>query len=242
MIQTHIPSNILTYGKALLQAPWRFNLVFISLVAGVSHDFLTRVLHKRYSWKELFRIVFNSHVLEQGYLIIDETDVDKSYAKAITGLSWIFSHRKNKHIFGLHIVVICWTNKTITIPLAWKIYQKESGKTKIDLAIELIEYCLFHLHISPKAFLFDAFYASETLLKYLKTYMINHSFHNYLKTDCLTTFPYQNTKKVFRIGQKWDISRGRFKYRSSETERSITSPTRLVLREKNNLLPTKSGG
>lgn len=125
---------IVTYGKALLQAPWRFNLMYVSLVAGVSHDWLTRGLHKSYHWKELLRLLVASRLLEQGYLIIDETDVDKSYAKVITGLSWIFSHRKNKHIFGLHIVVICWTNKTITIPLAWKIYQKGSGKTKIDLS------------------------------------------------------------------------------------------------------------
>ena len=194
MTQTNIPSNILTYGKALLQAPWRFNIVFVSLVAGVSHDFLTRALHKKYSWKELLKNMLNTHLFEKGYLIIDETDVDKSYAKAITGLSWIFSHRKNKHIFGLHMVVICWTNKTITIPLAWKIYQKRSGKTKIDLAIELIEYCLFHLRIDPNAFLFDAFYASESLLKYLKNH--NQSFFSQLpKNRLFNNMPLSKHKK-----------------------------------------------
>ncbi len=183
MIQTHIPTTIVTYGKALLQASWRFNLVYLALVIGVSHDALTRALHQKYQWKELLRVVCSKRLLESGYLIIDETDIDKSYAKAITGLSWIFSHRKNKHIFGLHIVVLCWTNKIVTIPLSWKIYQKGSGKTKIDLAIELINYALFHLHIKPKAFLFDAFYASEKLLKHLKRH--NQSFFSQLPKNRL---------------------------------------------------------
>jgi hypothetical protein len=112
-------------------------------------------------------LLLETKVLTDGYLIIDETAVDKSFAAKIACLGWIFTHRKNKYIYGLHVVVVAWTNDTITIPLAWKIYDKQSGKTKLDLAEELITYCLFTLRLRPKAWLFDAFYASEHLLKYL---------------------------------------------------------------------------
>lgn len=142
-------------------------MVYLSLYAKRSHDFLTRGLQERYSWKEIFRTLLSGRALNQGYLIIDETDIDKSFAEKIQCLSWIFSNRKKKYIFGLHLVVLAWTNGPMTLPLAWKIYQKDSGKTKIDLAMELLRYALFTLNIYPRAVLFDAFYSAEKLLKFL---------------------------------------------------------------------------
>ena len=166
-----LPEFIVAYATALLSAPWRFTLVYLSLFANTSHDFLTRGIKERYHWKTLLQLLLSNRLLSEGYIIIDETDVDKSFGDKIPCLGWIYSHRKNKYIFGLHIVVIVWTNTKITIPLGWKIYKKDCGITKIDLAMQLIQYCLFTLKIKPKAFHFDSFYASETLLKYL----INHN-------------------------------------------------------------------
>ena len=165
-----LPRFIVAYATALLSAPWRFSLVYLSLFSNTSHDFLTRGLQKKYSFKTILSTLLNNHILSSGYLIIDETEVDKSFAEKIPCLGWLWSHRQNKYIFGLQLVVVCWTNGKVTIPVAWKIYQKDSGKTKITLAQELIRYCLFTLRIKPKAWLFDSFYASEALLKYL----INH--------------------------------------------------------------------
>lgn len=166
-----LPKFIVAYATALLSAPWRFSLVYLSLFSNSSHDFLTRGLQKKYSFKTILSTLLNNHILASGYLIIDETEVDKSFAAKIPCLGWLWSHRQNKYIFGLQLVVICWTNTKITIPIAWKIYKKDSGKTKINLAQELISYCLFTLRIQPKAWLFDSFYAAEPLLKYL----INHN-------------------------------------------------------------------
>lgn len=163
-----LPTFIVAYATALLSAPWRFTLVYLSAFSNTSHDFLTRGLKQKYSFKQLLQTVLSNKALDEGYILIDETDVDKSFAKHIQGLSWIYSHRKNKYIFGLHIVVMVWTNGKITLPLAWKIYSKQSGKTKITLALELIDYSLNKLKIKPKAFLFDSFYAAEPLLKYLQ--------------------------------------------------------------------------
>lgn len=167
-MQTYsLPKFILSYAGALLSAPWRFTLVYLSLVTGVSHDVFTRGLQKQYPWKELLINLVDKKLLDSGYLIFDETDIDKSFAGIIQGLSWLFSHRKNKFILGYHLVVVVWTNNIITIPLGWKLYQKDSGKTKIDLALELMRYCLFNLNIHPKAWLFDSFYSAEDILKFL---------------------------------------------------------------------------
>jgi putative transposase len=165
-----LPKFIEVYLHSLLSAPWRFNLCYLSLVSKRSHDWLTRNLKKKYHFKHLLKILLSKRSLDDGYIVIDETDVDKSFAQNIPGLSWIYSNRKGKHIFGFHLVAAVWTNEEVTIPLGWKIYKKGGDETKLDLALKLIKYCLWNLNIQPKTFLFDSFYASEKLLKYL----INH--------------------------------------------------------------------
>jgi len=202
----HLPRFIVPYAKALLSAPWRFTLVYLSTYAGKSHDFLTRGLKEKYSWKEVFRTLLSGRLLHQGYLIIDETDIDKSFAEKIPCLSWIFSNRKKKYIFGLHLVVMVWTNGTITIPIAWKIYQKGNGKTKIDLAMELISYALFTLNIAPKAFLFDAFYSAEKLLKLLTVH--NQIFYSQLPKN--RKFEYEPLSKHNK-GRPYWMNVGRIK-------------------------------
>ena len=162
-----LPKFIEVYLNALLSAPWRFNLVYLSLVSRRSHDYLTRNLRKKYHFKDLLKLLLGRVNLNDGYVVIDETDVDKSFATKMKGAGWIFSNRKKKYVFGYHVVVAVWTNEEITIPLGWKIYKKGGEKTKLDLAQELMNYTLKNLDIKPKAFLFDSFYASEKILKYL---------------------------------------------------------------------------
>lgn len=162
-----LPKFVDIYLHALLSAPWRFTLVYLSLVSGKSHDYLTRNLKKKYHFKEILKLLLSKRDLNDGCIVIDETDVDKSFGENLPNLGWIYSNRKKKHIFGLHVVTMVWTNGKISLPLSWKIYEKGGGKTKLDLALELIKYSLWNLNINPKAFLFDSFYASEELLKYL---------------------------------------------------------------------------
>jgi hypothetical protein len=162
-----LPKFLDIYLHALLSAPWRFTLCYLSILTKKSHDYLTRNLRKKYNFKEILKLLLSTRALDQGYIIIDETDVDKSFGEKLPRLGWIFSNRKKKYIFGLHIVVAVWTNGEITIPLNWKIYKKGGEETKLDLAQKLIDYCLWNLNINPKAFLFDSFYASEKILKHL---------------------------------------------------------------------------
>jgi len=89
-------------------------------------------------------------------------------------LGWIFSHRKNKSIFGYHLVVLAWTNGEITIPITWRVYKK-GGTTKPDIGYELIRFAYYQLGIRPKAYLFDSLYASAKILKFLNSR--NQIFH-----------------------------------------------------------------
>jgi hypothetical protein len=202
-----LPKFIVTYSHALLSAPWRFSLVYLSRFTQTSHDYLTRNISKKYDWKLLlWRLV----PCDQGYLVIDETDVDKTFAKIIPGLGWVFSNNKKRYIFGLHIVVLAWTNNEITIPLGWKIYWKGGGKTKIDLALELIKYGLHQLQIQPHAWLFDSFYAATEILKYLSDH--NQTFYSQLpKSRLLDHVRLEKTKNGRPYWTKIGLIKGRLK-------------------------------
>lgn len=166
-----LPKSILPYFVAKL---WANNstTTHLSRMVNKSHDFLTRALKNVFSWKTYLRIFLKGIDLKDGYFVFDETEINKSFAKKIFGLGWIYSHLEGKYILGLQIVVIAWTNGKKTIPLAWKIYRKKSKenkdlrhKTKVDLAMELLKYCIAEICSKPKGVLFDSFYSAEKLLK-----------------------------------------------------------------------------
>lgn len=100
----------------------------------------------------------------------DDTVVTKQFAKTIEGLSWVFDSEIKRSILGLNIVLIAWSNSTLTIPLAIRVCRKDSGKTKIDLALELLAYCRNILCVSPDFVTFDCWYSAEMILKRCEKY------------------------------------------------------------------------
>lgn len=167
MRRISLPKNALNYLKGLICIFENANCVCLSKISQCSHDSLTRILNKsRFNWQTLLinlvlRIFGN---LLGGFLIIDDTAINKQFAKHIENLSWVFDSKINKCILGLSLVMIAWSNSRITIPLAIRVYQKSNGKTKIDLALELIEYAQ-NLGFKPDYVSFDSWYAADRLLK-----------------------------------------------------------------------------
>jgi transposase len=107
--------------------------------------------------------------LPAGYLVIDDTTISKRFAASIENLSFVFDTKLGKSILGLQLVLIIWSNGEVAIPLALRVYQKNTGKTKIDLACELIEHAK-KLGIKPEFITFDCWYAAEQLLKLIDSY------------------------------------------------------------------------
>jgi len=162
-----LPKNAINYLKGLICVFENANCMCLSEISKCSHDSLTRILKKsRFNWQTLLinlglRIFGN---LSGGYLIIDDTAINKQFAKYIENLSWVFDSKIGKCILGLNLVMIAWSNGKITIPLAIKVYQKSNGKTKIDLALELIEWAR-KLGFKPDYITFDSWYSADRILK-----------------------------------------------------------------------------
>lgn len=167
-----LSKNAINYLKGLICVFENANCVSLSKIIGCSHDSLARILNERkLSWQillESFTLrIFGK--LHGGWLIIDDTVISKRFAREIENLAWVFDSKIGKSIRGLNIVLIAWSDGKITIPLAIKVYRKKDKKTKIDLAIELIEYSHFLL-IEPKYITFDSWYAADKLLKKIVGY------------------------------------------------------------------------
>jgi hypothetical protein len=137
---------------------------------SVSHDQLTRMLQGPWSGQTLFnlalRILFTVAV---GYLILDDTVVEKPFARLLGEAAWVWSSKQSQVVFGVSVVLLVWTDGQVRIPLGYRVWQK-GGASKFDLALELLSYARNRLKCKPQFVLFDSWYPSKKLLKRIRDY------------------------------------------------------------------------
>lgn len=179
-----MPITILHYIAGLLTVPEQATCVAIARVVGLSHDKLSRALKDvKLEWQTLLRaFIFRAFGnLSGGHLIIDDVVLNKCYAKCIENLSWVYCSKEQRSVLGLNVVVLCWSNNIITIPLAMKIWKKGNKKSKYDLALELLSYARNILMCKPEYVTFDSWYAAKKILKRLGRY--HWTFYTQLKKN-----------------------------------------------------------
>lgn len=167
-----MPVKILTYVKGLLVAVETATCTSLARVTHVSHDHLSRILaDRKLEWQTLLSSWIKKILgtLDDGYLMIDDTVINKSFAKMIDNLSWVFCSKEGRSVLGLNIVVLAWSNGVITVPLAVKIWKK-GGLSKYELALQLLAYAKNILKIKPKYVAFDSWYSSKKILQRLQKY------------------------------------------------------------------------
>lgn len=138
---------------------------------AVSHDQMTRFLVKRRLWTRWMLWIVQKlfGVLIDGYLTLDDTVIAKPYARNLKGASFVHSSLLDRVVYGYNVVFLCWSNGVITIPISWRWYKK-NGKSKIDLAMDLIYEAKHRWNLSPRYVLFDKYYGADRLLHRLHEY------------------------------------------------------------------------
>lgn len=165
-----MPVRIFPYIRGLIQGH-EITATFLQRQFGFSHDQLTRTLKKRFPWQSILIWVVQRlfGVLSEGYLIIDDTVIAKPYANKLQEASFAYCSSLKKTVYGYHVVLLCWTNGIITIPLAWRFYKK-NGVSKVKLAVQLLEEARTRWSIEPICVLFDSWYAADKILNQLQEY------------------------------------------------------------------------
>jgi putative transposase len=143
-------------------------LNFAECVEGASHDSFTRTLQKSGQWLRVLTAFVTKSTLGNGYLILDDTILEK-YTQ---GLKCIFKLKDSKtgnYVYGLNIVLLCWSDGKRCIPLLFHIYRGK-GVSKVDLAMKLLAFAHDVLKVKPDYVLFDSYYGSRALMQQILSY------------------------------------------------------------------------
>lgn len=172
--------------------PSKYTIVFIATCIGIilfnnptatfiaqklcwiSHDAITRLLPlvsiNNTNVMVLFIQAIQSQTAGLGYLIIDDVIVRKPYGKSIAPTSYVYDHTNNRYVWGMHIVVLLWSNGWLKVPVAFRIWKPEEKceeyHTKVDLAIRMISFA-HKSGLAAEYVTFDTWYSCKELLQKL---------------------------------------------------------------------------
>lgn len=139
------------------------------LLVNMSHDSLNRFIKAEWDGQKRLDPLIEAMKIRDGYLIFDDTPCEKPYARALEGLSQVYCTKFSKTMNGYSTVTMLWTNGSIRIPISLRLW-RPGGKTKIQLALEMLSYARNHLGLKPKFVLFDTWYAAKAILKRIQDY------------------------------------------------------------------------
>lgn len=163
-----MPKYIVSYIRGLVGGH-KITATALSRQFGFSHDGITRLLVARFPWKQILVLCIHRlfGILEGGYLIIDDTILAKPFGKLFMHANYVYSSSDDRCIFGYNIVMICWTNGTVTIPLSWRWYKKHSY-SKVEIAMLLLEEIRFKWKIKQCTVLYDSWYAAAKVMRLVR--------------------------------------------------------------------------
>lgn len=134
-----------------------------------SHDAFTRLLQRQPPdtdalWNEVRKIVQP----QNGFLVIDDSTLDKPYAKKMDLVYHQWSGKQHRLVNGINICTLLWTDGTAIIPVDFRIYDiNTDGKTKNDHFRDMLHKAK-ERSFQPRIVLFDSWYASVDNLKTIR--------------------------------------------------------------------------
>ena len=139
--------------------------------AAPAHDAYTRLLQRmppdsQALWAETKPFVDQ----ECGILVVDDSTLDKPYAKK---MELVTSHWSGKHkrvVMGINLISLLWTDGQARLPCDFRIYnKKEDGLSKNDHFRQMLA-TAEERGFSPKLVAFDSWYGSLENLKLVNGY------------------------------------------------------------------------
>lgn len=138
---------------------------------NISHDAVTRWLAKTklppsLIWQQAESLIDKN----SGYLILDDSVIDKSRSPKLPLAGWQYSGNSHKVVRGLGLITLLWSEHDEHIPLDFRIYsKKQDGFTKNQHFQEMLRLAN-HRGLKPKAVLFDTWYSSRLNLNTIQSF------------------------------------------------------------------------
>lgn len=108
-----------------------------------------------------------------GWLVLDDSVIDKNHSKFIQMTYYQWSGKHHKIVKGIGLISLVWTDGTVTYPLDYRLYDPDDDeKTKNDHFREMVQIAI-ERGVSPYFVLFDSWYSGIENLKFLRNLGLN---------------------------------------------------------------------
>lgn len=137
----------------------------------IAHDAYTRLLERLEPspdnlWDEVRHLID----LNRGMLVVDDSTLDKPYAKHIELVSRHWSGKHHSVVQGINLISLVWTDGDIAIPINWRVFHKANdGLSKNDHLRQMLETAR-QRGFSPQCVLWDSWYSALDNLKLLRSW------------------------------------------------------------------------
>ncbi len=134
-----------------------------------AHDAFTRLWQRQPGdtaelWQEAQQLVPS----QGGVLVVDDTTLDKPYAREIELVTWHWSGKHHRVVRGINLVSLVWSDGTARIPCDFRVYDKPvGGKTKNEHFRDMLT-AAHSRGLRPAYVLCDSGYSGLDNLKYLR--------------------------------------------------------------------------
>ena len=130
-----------------------------------AHDAFTRLLHRivpdpETLWAEARPMVHT----KGGMLVIDDSTLDKHYARKIELVTRHWSGKHRRVVWGINLITAVWTDGDRVVPVDYRVYDKADGLTKNDHFLAMLA-AAARRGLQPQRVAFDSWYASLANLK-----------------------------------------------------------------------------
>ena len=136
-----------------------------------AHDAYTRLLERippdtKALWREVEPLVRR----KQGALVIDDTTLDKPYARRMALVTRHWSGKHHRVVQGINLITLLWTQGEERLPVDFRLYNyAEDGQTKNDHFQAMLKTAK-ERGFEPAIVIFDSWYASLKNLKTVRDY------------------------------------------------------------------------
>lgn len=137
----------------------------------IAHDSVNRLLERQSHHTEtLYQSVKPFIDLRNGFLVLDDTTLDKIYSKEIELVTRHWSGKHHEVVQGINIISLLWTDGNSMIPVDFRVYDcSNDGLTKNDHFIDMID-TAHKRGFQPEYVLFDSWYGSIKNLKKIASF------------------------------------------------------------------------
>jgi len=136
-----------------------------------AHDAITRLLHRlKLDSDELWAEATEQVDPKRGVIVIDDSTLDKQYAKQIGLVTRHWSGKHHRVVSGINLISLLWSDGERHIPCDYRLYDKDhDGLSKNDHFLAMLGTAKDR-GFEPECVIFDSWYSSLANLKAIRDY------------------------------------------------------------------------